>query len=175
MLLINHLNMILLQIVFIANMVEKRGLVKFLGIFTGLALFVSCLGLFGLALYASEQRKKEIGLRKVNGSGSGQIVWLLTADFTKLILIASVIACPVSYYLMHKWLQNFAYRTIISWWIFAITILLSCMVALATIGYQAYKAASTNPVNTLQGRIIWSHHKVPKENSRATPWRGPTI
>ncbi len=123
---------------------------KILGIFTGLALFVSCLGLFGLALYASEQRKKEIGLRKVNGSGSGQIVWLLTADFTKLILIASVIACPVSYYLMHKWLQNFAYRTGISWWIFALTILLSCLVALATIGYQAYKAASTNPVDTLR-------------------------
>jgi putative ABC transport system permease protein len=123
---------------------------KILGIFTGLALFVSCLGLFGLALYASEQRKKEIGLRKVNGSGIRQIIWLLTADFTKLILIASLIACPVSYYLMHKWLQNFAYRTTISWWIFALTILLSCVVALATIGYQAYKAASTNPVDTLR-------------------------
>ena len=123
---------------------------KILGIFTGLALFVSCLGLFGLALYASEQRKKEIGLRKVNGSGIGQIIWLLTSDFTKLILIASLIACPVSYYLMHKWLQNFAYRTGISWWIFAFTILVSCIVALATIGYQAYKAASTNPVDTLR-------------------------
>jgi putative ABC transport system permease protein len=89
-------------------------------------------------------------LRKVNGSGSGQIVWLLTADFTKLILIASVIACPVSYYFMHKWLQNFAYRTGISWWIFALTITISCLVALVTIGYQAYKAASTNPVDTLR-------------------------
>ncbi len=123
---------------------------KILGIFTCLALFVSCLGLFGLALYASEQRKKEIGLRKVNGSGISQIIWLLTADFTKLILIASVIACPVSYYLMHKWLQNFAYRTGISWWTFALTVFLSCIVALATIGYQAYKAASTNPVDTLR-------------------------
>ncbi len=121
-----------------------------LGIFTGLAFFVSCLGLFGLALYSSEQRKKEIGLRKVNGSGISQIIWLLTSDFTKLILIASIIACPVSYYLMHKWLQNFAYRTEISWWIFAFTILLSCMVALATIGYLSYKAASTNPVDTLR-------------------------
>jgi putative ABC transport system permease protein len=123
---------------------------KILGIFTGLALFVSCLGLFGLALYASEQRKKEIGIRKVNGSGIGQIIWLLTADFTKLIMIAAVIACPISYYFMHKWLQNFAYRTGISWWIFALTVLLSCLVALATIGYQAYKAASTNPVKTLR-------------------------
>jgi putative ABC transport system permease protein len=123
---------------------------KILGIFTGLAFFVSCLGLFGLALFASEQRKKEIGLRKVNGSGIGQIVWLLTADFTKLILIASVIACPVSYFLMSKWLQNFAYRTVISWWIFALTILISCIVALATIGYQSYRAAATNPVKTLR-------------------------
>ena len=80
----------------------------------------------------------------------GQIIWLLTGDFTKLILIAAIIACPVSYYFMHKWLQNFAYRTGISWWIFAMTILLSCLVALATIGYQAYKAASTNPVDTLR-------------------------
>jgi putative ABC transport system permease protein len=123
---------------------------KILGVFTGLALFVSCLGLFGLALYASEQRKKEIGVRKVNGSGIGQIVWLLTADFTKLILIAAVIACPVSYYFMHKWLENFAYQTGISWWIFALTVVMSCLVALATIGYQSYKAASANPVEILR-------------------------
>jgi putative ABC transport system permease protein len=123
---------------------------KILGIFTGLALFVSCLGLFGLALYSSEQRKKEIGLRKVNGSGTRQIVWLLTADFTKLIIIAAIIACPLSYYLMHNWLKNFAYRTEISWWVFALTIFLSCIVALATIGYQAFKAATTNPVDTLR-------------------------
>jgi|WetSurMetagenome_2_1015567.scaffolds.fasta_scaffold00730_10 putative ABC transport system permease protein len=123
---------------------------KILGIFTGLALFVSCLGLFGLALYASEQRKKEIGLRKVNGSGMGQIIWLLTSDFTKLILIASIIACPVSYWMMNNWIQNFAYRTGISWWIFVLTVMMSCLIALATIGYQAYKAASTNPVKTLR-------------------------
>jgi putative ABC transport system permease protein len=123
---------------------------KILGIFTGLAFFVSCLGLFGLALFSAEQRKKEIGLRKVNGSGIGQIIWLLSSDFTKLILIAFVIACPVSYYLMSKWLESFAYRTMISAWIFAVTILLSCLVALTTTGYQAYKAAATNPANTLR-------------------------
>lgn len=140
---------------FVANSLHRQyggesRLGKILGIFTGLALFVSCLGLFGLALYASGQRKKEIGLRKVSGSGTGQIVWLLTADFTKLILIAAVFACPVSFYLMHKWLENFAYRTGISWWIFALTILMSCLVALATIGYQSYKAASANPVDTFR-------------------------
>ena len=123
---------------------------KILGIFTGLAFFVSCLGLFGLALFASEQRKKEIGLRKVNGSGIGQIVWMLSADFTRLILISFVLACPVSYYLMDKWLQNFAYRTNITVWIFGLTMLLTCFIALSTIGYQSYKAAATNPVNTLR-------------------------
>ncbi len=125
-------------------------LAMILGIFTALAFFVSCLGLFGLALFASEQRKKEIGLRKVNGSGIGQIVWMLSADFMKLILISFFLACPVSYYLMDKWLQNFAYRTNISFWIFGITILLTCIIALSTIGYQSYKAAATNPVNTLR-------------------------
>jgi putative ABC transport system permease protein len=123
---------------------------KILGIFTGLAFFVSCLGLFGLALFASEQRKKEIGLRKVNGSGIGQIVWMLSSDFTKLILISFVIACPVTYYLMDKWLQNFSYRANISIWIFVAAMLLTNFIALATIGYQSYKAATTNPVNTLR-------------------------
>ena len=99
MLLINRLNMILLQIDCISQYGGEWRLGKILGIFTGLAFFVSCLGLFGLALFASEQRKKEIGLRKVNGSGIGQMIWLLSADFTKLILISFVIACPVSYYL----------------------------------------------------------------------------
>jgi putative ABC transport system permease protein len=123
---------------------------KILGIFTGLAFFVSCLGLFGLALFASEQRKKEIGLRKVNGSAIGQIIWLLSADFTKLILIAFIIACPASYYLMGNWLNGFAYRTGISWWIFAVTALLSYFVAMATIGYQSYRAAASNPSDTLR-------------------------
>lgn len=123
---------------------------KILGIFTGLAFFVSCLGLFGLALFASEQRKKEIGLRKVNGSGIAQMIWLLSSNFTRLILISFVIACPVSYYLMGKWLETFAYRTSVSWWIFALTLLISCSIALATTGYLAYKAAAANPVNTLR-------------------------
>ncbi len=123
---------------------------RILGIFTGLAFFVSCLGLFGLALFTSEQRKKEIGLRKVNGSGTRQIIWLLSADFAKLILISFIIACPASYFLMSSWLQGFAYRTAITWWIFALTVFLSFLVALATIGYQSYKAASANPAVTLR-------------------------
>jgi len=123
---------------------------KILGIFTGLAFFVSCLGLFGLALFASANRKKEIGLRKVNGSGITQIIWLLSADFTKLILVSFIIACPVSIFLMNKWLQTFAYHTKFSWWIFALTGSISYLIAMATISYQSYKAAAANPVDILR-------------------------
>ncbi len=123
---------------------------KILGIFTGLAFFVSCLGLFGLALFSSANRKKEIGLRKVNGSGITQIIWLLSTDFTKLIFISFVIACPVSLYLMSRWLQSFAYRTNIPWWIFAFTGALTYFIAMMTISYQSYRAASANPVDILR-------------------------
>jgi putative ABC transport system permease protein len=125
-------------------------LAKILGIFTGLAFFVSCLGLFGLVLFASEQRKKEIGLRKVNGSGIGQIIWLLGSDFAKLILISALVACPVTYFLMARWLENFAYRTSISWWIFALTVMISFVLAMITVGYQSFRAATANPVSTLR-------------------------
>jgi putative ABC transport system permease protein len=123
---------------------------KILGIFTGLAFFVSCLGLFGLALFASANRKKEIGLRKVNGSGIFQIIWLLSADFTRLIIISLFIACPVSYFMMSRWLENFAFHTNITFLIFAIAGLASYLIAMATIGYQSYKAATANPADTLR-------------------------
>jgi putative ABC transport system permease protein len=118
--------------------------------FTILAFFVSCLGLFGLALFATEQRKKEIGIRKVNGASITQTVLLLSYDFTKLVLISFIIATPISYYFVNKWLDNFAYRTNISWWIFAITGLLSYIVAMLAIVYQSYRAASANPADTLR-------------------------
>lgn len=123
---------------------------RILGIFTGLAFFVSCLGLIGLALFASEQRKKEIGLRKVNGSGIYQIVWLLTSDFTKLIIIAFSIACPLSYYAMNKWLQSFAYRIDISLWLYVLTGLLCYIIAMCAVAYLSFRAAATNPVETLK-------------------------
>ena len=121
-----------------------------LGIFTGLAFFVSCLGLFGLALFASEQRKKEIGLRRVNGSGISQIVWMLVTKFTRLIILAACIACPLSYFLMSRWLENFAFRTAISPLVFIFTVLISILLAIVTIGFQSYRAAVANPVNTLR-------------------------
>jgi putative ABC transport system permease protein len=118
--------------------------------FTVLAFLVSCLGLFGLALFSTEQRKKEIGVRKVNGASITQTVMLLSYDFTKLVIISFIIACPISYYIVNKWLENFAYRTNISWWIFAITGLLSYVVAMLAIVYQSYRAASANPADTLR-------------------------
>lgn len=118
--------------------------------FTVLAFLVSCLGLFGLALFSTEQRKKEIGIRKVNGASITQTVMLLSYDFTKLVIISFVIACPISYYIVNKWLENFAYRTNISWWIFAITGLLSYVVAMLAIVYQSHRAASANPADTLR-------------------------
>ena len=123
---------------------------RILGIFTGLAFFISCLGLIGLALFAAEQRKKEIGLRKVNGSGITEIIWLLTSDFTKLIMIAFIIATPVSWYMMNKWLESFAYRINISIWVFIATGLISYFIAMCAVGYFSYRAAETNPVETLK-------------------------
>ncbi|MBE0647915.1 MAG: ABC transporter permease [Bacteroidales bacterium] len=119
-------------------------------IFTGLAFFVSALGLFGLALFTTEQRKKEIGIRKVNGSDITQIISLLSFDFTKLVLIAFVIATPVAWYVMHRWLENYAYKTTISWWIFVVTGIASYIITMITIGYQSYRAAVVNPVETLR-------------------------
>lgn len=121
-----------------------------LALFTGLAFFVSCLGLFGLALFTSEQRTKEIALRKVNGSGVIQIMWLLSVDFSKLILFSFAIACPVSWLLMNNWLEGFAYHTRVSWWIFVVTGAISYAIALISIGYLSHRAASANPVETLK-------------------------
>jgi putative ABC transport system permease protein len=108
------------------------------------------MGLFGLAAFAMEQRMKEIGIRKVLGAGIGRIINLLSKDFIKLILIAIVIATPVAWYSMNKWLQDFAYRININWWVFAIAGLSAIVIAIITISYQAIKAAIANPVKSLR-------------------------
>ena len=118
--------------------------------FTIIAFFVSCLGLIGIAMYTTEQRKKEIGIRKVAGASITQIGKLLSYDFTKLVIIAFLIATPVSYYVMSKWLESFAYQTNISWWIFIIAGLSSYLTAMIAIGYQSYKASTANPVDILR-------------------------
>ena len=114
------------------------------------AIFIGCLGLFGLVSYAAEQRTKEIGVRKVLGASVGGIVAMLSKDFAKLVLIAAVIAFPIAWWSMNQWLQSFAYRTHISWWIFVIAGLAAFLIALITVSLQAIKAALANPVKSLR-------------------------
>ncbi len=114
------------------------------------AIFIGCLGLFGLVSYAAEQRTKEIGVRKVLGASVGSLVAMLSKDFAKMVLIASVIAFPVAWWAMNKWLQSFAYRIHISWWVFAVAGLAAMVIALITVSTQAIKAALANPVKSLR-------------------------
>jgi len=123
---------------------------KAFSIFAGFAILIACLGLLGLSLFATTQRTKEIGVRKVLGASVTNIVMLLSKDFIRLVIIAFVIASPVAYFIMHQWLQDFAYRINIEWWVFAVAGLLSVTIALATISYQAIKAAIANPVKSLR-------------------------
>ena len=118
--------------------------------FTFIAIMIACLGLFGLSAFSAEQRIKEIGVRKVLGASVTDVMALLSGDFVKLVMIAIVIASPLAWYCMHKWLQQFAYRVQISWWMFAIAGLLALFIALVTVSFQAIKAAVANPVKSLR-------------------------
>jgi putative ABC transport system permease protein len=117
---------------------------------TGFAIFISCLGLFGLAAFSAEQRTKEIGIRKVLGASEGSIVSLLSKDFLKLVAIAVLIGSPLGWYIMQQWLQGFAYRTTIGWTVFALTTGAALFIALVTISSQAIRAALANPVKSLR-------------------------
>jgi len=117
---------------------------------TGLSLIIACLGLFGLAAFTAEQRTKEIGVRKVLGASVAGIVGLLSKDFIKLVLLANLLAWPVAWFAMNKWLQDFAYRIEIGWWIFALAGGLALFIALLTVSTQAIKAALANPVEALR-------------------------
>ena len=119
-------------------------------IFAAIAIFLSCLGLYGLASFMAVQRIKEVGIRKVLGATAGSIVYLFSKEFIILIAIAFAIATPIAWYYMHQWLQDYAYRINISWWLFAAAGLVALIIALATISFQAIKAAITNPVNSLR-------------------------
>ena len=123
---------------------------KVFALFSGFAIFISCLGLFGLSLFATAQRTKEIGVRKVLGASISNIVVLLSKDFVFLIVVAIIIATPIAWMIMHTWLQNFAYRIGISWWIFFVAGLLSIAIALLTVSFQAVKSAVANPVKSLR-------------------------
>jgi ABC-type antimicrobial peptide transport system permease subunit len=123
---------------------------KLASAFATLAIFISCLGLFGMASFSAEQRVKEIGVRKVLGASVFNLWRLLSKDFVGLVVISLVIAMPVSYYFMHKWLQNYPYRAEIAWWIFALTALGSVLITLLTVSFQSIKAALANPVKSLR-------------------------
>jgi putative ABC transport system permease protein len=119
-------------------------------VFAVLSIMVACLGLFGLSAFAAEQRTKEIGIRKVLGASVGGIIQMLSKDFLKLVAIASVIAFPIAWWAMSKWLEEFAYRVSIGWAIFVIAGIVAVMIALFTVSFQAIKAALMNPVKSLR-------------------------
>jgi len=123
---------------------------KVFSVFTFLSLTVACLGLLGLAMYTAERRTKEIGIRKVLGASVQSVASMLSKDFLKLVIIASVIAFPLAWYAMNQWLQSFAYPTDVSWWIFALAGAVTAIIALFTVSFQAIKAAVTNPVESLR-------------------------
>jgi putative ABC transport system permease protein len=118
--------------------------------FSCLAIFIACLGLLGLATYTAELRTKEIGIRKVLGADTRNIIALLSNDFIKLVLVSILIATPVSWYAMNQWLEGFAYRMEIQWWIFVLAGLMALSIAVFTISFQSFKAALMSPVKSLR-------------------------
>jgi putative ABC transport system permease protein len=129
---------------------EEERLSKIVGTFTILAVFLSCLGLFALIAHLLIQRTKEIGIRKINGAGIPEVIFLLSGDYIKSVAIAFVIACPVAWYIMYKWLQNFAYRTELSWWVFGLSGIIALTIAILTVSLRTWRAATRNPVDALR-------------------------
>lgn len=119
-------------------------------IFAGIAIFISCLGLYGMVSFMAVQRTKEVGIRKTLGASVGHIVYLFSKEFTVLIVIAFAISAPLGYYFMHKWLQDYTYKITIGPGIFSLAIILSVVIAWLAVGYKAVKAALANPVKSLR-------------------------
>lgn len=123
---------------------------KLFSYFSFLAIFISCLGLFGISVFAAEQRTKEISIRKTLGASSNIIITMLNREFVKWIIVAYIIACPIAYYFIKKWLQNFVFRTELSWWIFVLAGIIILVIAILTVSWQSYKVARKNPVESLR-------------------------
>jgi ABC-type antimicrobial peptide transport system permease subunit len=136
--------------VFARKFADEERIGNLTGFFTALAVFISCLGLFGLASFTAEQRTKEIGIRKVMGATVTHLWGLLSTDFLRLVLISFGVAVPTAWYFLSQWLQNYTYRTDISWWIFALSGGGALLITLLTVSYQAVKTALTNPVKSLR-------------------------
>ena len=129
---------------------QERNMAKLINLATGIAILISCLGLFGLASLTAFQRTKEIGIRKVLGASLVGIVALLSKDFVKLVLIAILVASPFAWWFTDKWLQDFAYKIELHWWVFAFAGLLAFLISFATVSFQSIKTALLNPVNSLK-------------------------
>jgi putative ABC transport system permease protein len=128
----------------------ERRMGKIFGYFALLAIIISCLGLIGLSSFMTERRTKEIGIRKINGAKSIEIFSLLSGEYIIWIMISIIIACPIGWYVMNKWLQNFAYGISIGWWIFALAGVIALLIAFLTVSWQSCRAASKNPVEALR-------------------------
>lgn len=129
---------------------RERSLGRLILFFALLAVSISSLGLTGLSHFVTRQRTKEIGIRKSNGAKTAEIMLLLSKDFTRWVVVAFIIASPITYFIMNKWLQNFAYRINLSWWIFLLAGLIAYAIALLTVSWQSFRAASRNPVEALR-------------------------
>jgi putative ABC transport system permease protein len=127
---------------------EQQG--RLFGFFAGIAIFIACLGMFGLASFAAATRTKEVGIRKVLGASIASIVGLLSRDFIRLVLLAMVIAAPIVWYFMQGWLQNFAYRIELQWWVFLAAGSGALLIAMISVSYQSIRAAVANPVESLK-------------------------
>jgi ABC-type antimicrobial peptide transport system permease subunit len=130
--------------------VQQKRTAKLTALFSSLAIFIACLGLFGMVSFATIQRQKEIGIRKVLGASISGIIHMLSRDFIKLVLIAAIIASPIAWWIMNQWLQDYTYRTTIHWWIFLLAGIVSLFIALMTISSLAIKAARANPADSLR-------------------------
>jgi putative ABC transport system permease protein len=135
---------------YIERYMDEERLSKIVGTFTIIAIFLSCLGLFALIAWLSIQRTKEIGIRKINGASITGVMYMLSSDYIKLVAIAFIIACPIAWIIMHKWLQNFAYKTDLSWWIFGLSGIIALGIAIFTVSFQTWRAATRNPVESLR-------------------------
>ena len=135
---------------FDAQYKSEERLAILIGVFTMIAILIACFGLFGLISYTTIQKTKEIGIRKINGATVSEIIQMLNKDFIKWVAIAFVFACPIAYYAMNRWLQNFAYKTTLSWWVFALVGIIALVIALITVSWQTFKAARRNPVEALR-------------------------
>jgi putative ABC transport system permease protein len=125
-------------------------LMRAITLFTAIAVLLSVFGLFGISSLTIEDRTKEIGIRKVNGAKSKTVMAMLNTHFVRWVAIAFVIAAPIAWYAMHRWLQNFAYKIDLSWWIFALAGLIALVIALLTVSWQSWRAARRNPVESLR-------------------------